>query len=254
MHREEPVGLEALTGSAPSEIPSPPMGSFPNPASLAPESPSVPAPEEPMQVGGAHLSPEERNRRLRAGATIFTKLDLHNAYHLVRIRDRDEWKTAFNTPLGHFEYLMMPDLSDHQLHVRQVLQRLLENRLFVKKEKCEFHASQVNFLGFILKKGCVQADPEKLLECRSSHIITFVLRGGRPERLFPSFKVKPSTAVSRLIAVELFRAIFSLCGMGSVIKIAALTNESRVCANRRLPPTSRSPRHLLIPPVCEGVA
>ncbi|KAI3371920.1 hypothetical protein L3Q82_006793 [Scortum barcoo] len=134
------------------------------------------------------------------GATIFTKLDLHNAYHLVRIREGDEWKTAFNTPLGHFEYLVMPfgltnapavfqalindvlrdflnrfvfvylddiliysrNLPDHQLHVRQVLQRLLENRLFVKKEKCEFHASQVDFLGFIIKEGCVQADPAKV--------------------------------------------------------------------------------------------
>ncbi|KAI3364495.1 hypothetical protein L3Q82_011281 [Scortum barcoo] len=113
---------------------------------------------------------------------------------------RDEWKTAFNTPLGHFEYLVMPfgltnapavfqalindvlrdflnrfvfvylddiliysrNLPDHQLHVRQVLQRLLENRLFVKKEKCEFHASQVDFLGFIIKEGCVQADPAKV--------------------------------------------------------------------------------------------
>lgn len=42
------------------------------------------------------------------GAQVFTKLDLRNAYHLVRIRDGDKWKTAFNTPLGHFEYLVMP--------------------------------------------------------------------------------------------------------------------------------------------------
>ncbi len=42
------------------------------------------------------------------GAKVFTKLDLRIAYHLVRIKEGDEWKTAFNTPIGHFEYRVLP--------------------------------------------------------------------------------------------------------------------------------------------------
>ena len=42
------------------------------------------------------------------GSKIFTRLDLRSAYNLVRIKEGHEYLTAFRTPLGHFEYLVMP--------------------------------------------------------------------------------------------------------------------------------------------------
>lgn len=58
--------------------------------------------------------------------------------------------------LGRFVFVYLDDIlifsqnqAEHTQHVRHVLQQLLENCLFVKAEKYEFHASTVTFLGHI---------------------------------------------------------------------------------------------------------
>lgn len=69
------------------------------------------------------------------GAGVFTKLDLRNAYHLVCIKEGDEWKMAFNTPLALFEYWVLPfelvnALEVFQAAVNNILRDMLKVFIF----------------------------------------------------------------------------------------------------------------------------
>ena len=135
-----------------------------------------------------------------AHAKHFTKIDIRNAYHRIRMRQGDEWKTAFRTRYGQFEYQVMPFglanapatfqgyvnkalkpyidvccvvyLDDvlvysesedlHWEHVRKVLRALLEHRLYAKLSKCAFNRSEVTFLGFVVTPRGIQMEQSRI--------------------------------------------------------------------------------------------
>ncbi|KAM3474855.1 hypothetical protein MY5147_004055 [Beauveria neobassiana] len=139
----------------------------------------------PKKGESRRVAADKRNDRLQ-GAKVFTKIDLKDAYRRIRIREGDEWKTAFRCRYGHFEYTVMPfgltnapatfqeyvnetlhglidfsciaylddiliyseDPAAHTQHVREVLERLLNAGLYANLAKCEFGITTVTFLGF----------------------------------------------------------------------------------------------------------
>ena len=63
-------------------------------------------------------------------ARYFTILDLKNAFNLIRIKQGDEWKTAFRTKYGIYEYLVMPfKLTNAPATMQKVVNKTLQSYL-----------------------------------------------------------------------------------------------------------------------------
>jgi len=71
-----------------------------------------------------------------AGATIFRKINLRDGYQLIHIRAGDEWKSAFRTRYGHYEYKVMPfglvnSPATFQAMMHKILREILDNGVVV---------------------------------------------------------------------------------------------------------------------------
>ncbi|WVZ84302.1 hypothetical protein U9M48_031349 [Paspalum notatum var. saurae] len=136
------------------------------------------------------------------GAKVFSKIDLRSGYHQIKVRKEDIPKTAFTTRYGLFEYLVMsfgltnapaffmylmnsifmPELdifvvvfiddilvysnteAEHEQHLRIVLSRLREHKLYAKLSKCAFWLKKISFLGHVLSADGIEVDPKKVEE------------------------------------------------------------------------------------------
>ena len=176
------------------------------------------------------------------GAHVFSKIDLRSGYHQLKIRNSDIPKTAFTTRYGLYEYTVMSfgltnapayfmylmnkvfmefldkfvvvfidDIlifskteEEHAEHIRMVLQKLREHKLYAKRSKCEFWLKEVSFLGHVVSNGGIAVDPGKVQDVLNwkppttvSEIRSFLGLAGYYRRFIEGFSklAKPMTAL-----------------------------------------------------------
>ena len=135
-----------------------------------------------------------------AGSQWFSTLDLLSGYWQVEVEETDREKTAFCTTEGLFQFRVMPfglcnapatfqrlidlvlaglqwsrclvyiddliivgkSFQEHLRNLQEVLQRLREAGLKLKPSKCIFFQSSVKYLGHVVSREGVMADPDKV--------------------------------------------------------------------------------------------
>jgi hypothetical protein len=138
-------------------------------------------------------------------ACVFSKIDLRSIYHQLKIRASDIPKIAFITRYGLYEYtvisfgltnapaylmylmnkvfmdsldkfvvvfideilIFFKNEEEHEQHLCMVLQKLRENQLYAKLNKCEFWLNEVSFLGHIISEGGIFVDPSRVKDVLS---------------------------------------------------------------------------------------
>ena len=131
------------------------------------------------------------------GATNFTMLDLRAGYHHILLDKPSNPKTAFNMPLGKYEYVKVPiglalapayiqehmtgilkdfnfaiayldDIiifsntqQEHLSHIRKVFKTLQSAKLPMKRSKCNFFSNEIQYLGHILSATGIWLLPSK---------------------------------------------------------------------------------------------
>ena len=139
--------------------------------------------------------------RTIAAAKYISKVDVISAFHRIRVKDGDEWKTAFNTHFGLYEWLVTPfgftgapstfqryinwvlrdeldiccsayidDMviyndtqKEHRSAVLRIIRKLADAGLQFDFDKSEFEGGIIKYLGYLIETGRgLRADPEKL--------------------------------------------------------------------------------------------
>ncbi|WVZ90355.1 LOW QUALITY PROTEIN: hypothetical protein U9M48_036664, partial [Paspalum notatum var. saurae] len=162
------------------------------------------------------------------GAKFFSKIDLRLGYHKIRAEDIP--KTAFSTRYGLYEYTAMSFgltnapayfmylmnsiffneldvfVEEHAEHLRIVLQKLRDHRLYAKFSKCEFWLREISFLGHVLSEKGVAVDPSKVQEVLNwdrpqtvTEIRSFLGLAGYYRRFIDNFSkiAKPMTELTK---------------------------------------------------------